>query len=130
MTAKPPDPERVARYRRGRRAEWIAAASMMMRGYRILFVRYKTPVGEIDLIAKRGRRIAFIEVKRRKTLDEALRSITPKLQHRVHHAAALWLRRHAPQFTGDTGFDVVALVPVSPLALPRPHYLKDAFKHR
>jgi len=132
MTLSPtPSPERIARYRRGRRAEWIAALFMLTRGYRILHLRYKTPVGEIDLVAKRGRRIAFVEVKRRKTLDEAILSVTPKLQQRVMRAAELWLRRHARDHDGDIGFDVVALVPAKGI-IPAlwPHYLKDAFDHR
>lgn len=126
----PPAPDRIARHRSGQRAEWFAAACLMLRGYRILYLRYKTPVGEIDLIARRGRRIAFVEVKRRNTLDEALRAVTPTLRQRVTRAAELWRRRHAPHHAGDIGFDVVALVPTSRLRLLRPHYLKDAFEHR
>ncbi len=122
--------ERLARYKSGRRAEWYAAACLMLRGYRILHIRYKTPLGEIDVIAKRRRRIAFVEVKRRKSLDDALNSITPKLQHRVRQAAALWLRRHAASYTGDSGYDVMALVPAKRWPILRPHYLKDAFDHR
>jgi len=126
-----PDPERIARYRRGKRAEWIAAFSMVFRGYRILHLRYKTPVGEIDLVARRGRRIAFVEVKQRRTFDDAILSITPRLQQRVTRAAELWLRRNAPQHGGDTGFDVIALVPVAGvMPVLWPHYLKDAFDHR
>lgn len=103
---------------------------MIVRGYRILDMRYKTPVGEIDIVAKRGRRIAFIEVKRRASLDDALASVTPRLQDRVARAAALWLRRHAPEYTQTAAFDVIALVPVSRVPLLRPHYVKDAFEHR
>ncbi|MGI9406441.1 MAG: YraN family protein [Hyphomicrobiaceae bacterium] len=125
MTRHQPDGERIARYKRGKRAEWVAAAVMMSRGYRILHLRYKTPVGEIDIVAKRGHRIAFVEVKQRRSLDDALRSITPNLRQRVTRASELWLRRHAPEFRGDFGFDVVALVPRR-----WPHYLKDAFDHR
>ena len=54
------------RERRGRIAEWIAAAFLCLKGYRILARRYRSKLGEIDLIAVRGRRLAFVEVKRRK----------------------------------------------------------------
>lgn len=130
MNGRAPKPDRIARYKKGRRAEWYAAAVLALRGYRILHVRYKTPLGEIDVIAKRGRRIAFVEVKRRRTLDDALNAITPKLQHRVCQAATLWLRRHAPAHDGDVGYDVMAIVPGARLPILRPHYLKDAFDHR
>src|SRR5262245_23358717 len=57
-------PERIARYRRGRLSEWLAAAVLLGKGYRLLGRRIRTPFGEIDLIALRGRRLAFVEVKR------------------------------------------------------------------
>ena len=62
-----PSPDRIARYRRGRLSEWLAAAALLAKGYRILGRRVRTPYGEIDLIAVRGRRLAFVEVKRRAT---------------------------------------------------------------
>ena len=62
-----PSPDRIARYRRGRLSEWVAAAALLAKGYRILGRRVRTPYGEIDLIAVRGRRLAFVEVKRRAT---------------------------------------------------------------
>ena len=49
-------PERIERYRRGRLSEWVAAAALLAKGYRILARRTRTPYGEIDLIAERGRR--------------------------------------------------------------------------
>ena len=83
---------RRARYRAGRWSEWIAAALLMAKGYRILGLRAKTPKGEIDLIAVRGRRLAFVEVKRRLTLEDAEASITSRQRERVRQAALLWLR--------------------------------------
>lgn len=130
MTRPSQEQDRAARYKRGLRAEWVAVVCLLLRGYRILFMRYKTPVGEIDLIARRGRRIAFVEVKRRTSLDAALRSITPTLRQRVQNAAELWRRRHAPHFSGEIGFDVVVLAPSARFRVLRPHYLKDAFDHR
>ena len=54
---------RVAAYRHGLRAEIAAASLLLAKGYRILARRYKTPLGEIDLVVRRGSTIAFVEVK-------------------------------------------------------------------
>jgi putative endonuclease len=102
---------RRARYRAGRWSEWIAAALLMAKGYRILGLRAKTPKGEIDLIAVRGRRLAFVEVKRRLTLEDAEASITPRQRERVRQAALLWLARNARYQQHDLGFDLVFIMP-------------------
>ncbi len=102
---------RRARYRRGRRSEWVAALLLMAKGYRILRRREKTPAGEIDLIAVRGRRLAFVEVKRQQTLEEAQASITPRQRQRVRRAALLWLGRHARYQQHELGFDIVFVLP-------------------
>ncbi|MEO0619180.1 MAG: YraN family protein [Pseudomonadota bacterium] len=128
--------ERVSRYMRGRRAEWLAAAMMMSRGYRLLALRERTPVGELDLVVKRGRRVAFVEVKQRATRDAALFAVTPRNRQRVVAASDHWLARYAPRFDGVRGYDVVVVV-AGPgvafgrrrFALPRVYYLKDAFLH-
>ncbi len=77
-TDVPPDaspklaaPERVAAFRTGLSAETRAAAFLMAKGYRILAKRFKTPYGEIDIVAKKRDLIAFIEVKARARLDDA-----------------------------------------------------------
>jgi hypothetical protein len=63
--------KRIRAYRCGRFAEAIAALLLRAKGHRILARRYKTPVGEIDLVALKGRRLAFVEVKQRRTIDDA-----------------------------------------------------------
>jgi putative endonuclease len=63
--------------RRGRRAESLAVWLLRLKGYRLLARRYKTSVGEIDLIARRGRTIAFVEVNSRPTMEEATEAATP-----------------------------------------------------
>lgn len=100
---------RRARYRLGLRAEWIAALALRLAGYRILARRERTPLGEIDLIAVRGRRLAFIEVKRRATEEEAQASITAAQRERVRRAAGLWLARNARYQSHEIGFDIVFL---------------------
>jgi Holliday junction resolvase-like predicted endonuclease len=63
--------KRIRAYRHGLFAETIAALLLRTKGHRILARRYKTPVGEIDLVALKGRRLAFVEVKQRRTIDDA-----------------------------------------------------------
>jgi len=102
---------RRRRYRSGLNAEMIVAGVYMAFGHRILGRRFKTPVGEIDLIAVKGRRIAFIEVKRRASAEEAEDAITLTMRRRVRRAADLWLARN-PKYQGhDVGFDLVFVLP-------------------
>lgn len=95
-----------AAWQRGLVAETWAAWWLRLKGYRILETRYKTPVGEIDLVAKRGRLIAFVEVKARDTPGAAAQAITPKQQQRISRAAEIFLKDH-PQT--DARFDVVLI---------------------
>lgn len=101
---------RRARNRSGLRAEWVAALALRLRGYRILGRRVKTPAGEIDLIALRGRRLAFVEVKRRATLEAAEAAITATQRARIRRAADLWLARNVRYQSCEQTFDVVFLI--------------------
>lgn len=110
--------------RRGRLAEWLAAAWLVLRGYRILERRHRSRAGEIDLIAVRGRRLAFVEVKHRSTLDEAIRSVGDGQCRRIGDAAEGWVWRH-PRYRGhEIGLDAVFLAPGR---LPR--HLPDALQN-
>ena len=102
---------RQVRQRRGHRAEWLAALALRVRVYRIVARGQKTPLGEIDLIAVRGRRLAFVEVKRRATRAEAEAAITPEQRARVRRAAGLWLARNARYQSHEIGFDLVFQLP-------------------
>ena len=103
--------ERRRRHRSGLNAETIVAALLIASGHRILARRFKTPVGEIDLIAVKAGRIAFVEVKRRSTSEDCEAAITPMLRHRVRRAANLWLARNPRFQQHDIGFDLVFVVP-------------------
>ncbi len=61
----------------GRAAEWVAAAWLMLHGWRVLAFRLQAPGAEIDLLARRGAVLAVVEVKRRATLDRALEALHP-----------------------------------------------------
>lgn len=96
---------------RGQWSEILAAGLLLAKGYRILARRWRSPVGEIDLIAVRGRRLAFVEVKHRATLDDCHEAITPAQARRIHRAADYWLARHAAYRTHDLAFDAIHWAP-------------------
>jgi putative endonuclease len=91
--------DRRASLRRGQRAEWVAATLLMLKGYRILGRRCRTRAGEIDLIAVRGSVVVFIEVKHRRTLEDAACAISLDQSQRLRRAAELWLAKR-PRFQG------------------------------
>lgn len=82
---------------------------LMGKGYRIISWRYKTPVGEIDIIAKRGEVLAFVEVKLRADTDAGLYAITPRAQQRISRAAGHFLASRARFSGASPRFDAVAI---------------------
>ncbi len=97
--------------RRGRFAEATASVFLMLKGYRIIARRVRTPLGELDLIAVRGRRLAFVEVKYRDTLSAATRAVGRRQAMRMAVAAARWCWRH-PAYRGyRIGLDALYLAP-------------------
>jgi putative endonuclease len=104
-------------------AETLAAWSLRLRGYRILARRYRTPLGEIDLVVRRGGLLAFVEVKARPDLEQALCALGPQQRDRTRRAAELFLLRH-PQHAGCVlRFDLIA---IRPWRLPR--HMADAWR--
>lgn len=98
-------------YRRGHRGEWLAAAALVAKGFRILARRYKTRLGEIDLIARRGDLVLIVEVKARRTLAEAMEAIAYGSERRIEGAADLWLSRQPDHGKLAIRFDMVAVLP-------------------
>ena len=118
-----PDPERVSREGSGRWAEHVAAVFLMLHGYWILARRHRTPYGEIDIIAQRGKRIAFVEVKHRRTREDAEAALRPHQARRVAQAAAHWIKQRRQFAEYEQSFDAV-------FVLPRawPILVRDAYK--
>jgi len=85
---------RRATFLRGQRAEWIAMLFLITKGYRPLARRFSAAGGEIDLVMSRGGTIAFIEVKARGMMDDALTAISATKRRRFSRAARAWLARH------------------------------------
>lgn len=98
---------------KGRFAESMAAFYLRLKGYSILHKRYKTPMGEVDLIAKRGSWVVFVEVKARQTLEEAVEAIRPQQQQRILKAAELYLSRTPQLAPLNLRFDAILLTPNS-----------------
>ncbi|TPI13713.1 YraN family protein [Mesorhizobium sp. B4-1-3] len=98
-------------YRRGHRGEWLAALALMLKGYRILARRHRTRLGEIDLIARRGDLVLFVEVKARRTVIEAMEAIGRESERRIEGAADLWLSRQPDYGRLSMRFDMVAVLP-------------------
>jgi putative endonuclease len=111
MPPKVAAPERVAAFRTGLSAETRAAAYLIAKGYRILAKRFRTPYGEIDIVARRRNLLAFVEVKARNTLDEAAYAVTPRQQRRIIDAAQAWLMAHPEHADFDMRFDVMLIAP-------------------
>jgi putative endonuclease len=114
--AKIASPARLAAFRTGVSAESRAAVYLMAKGYRILAKRFRTPYGEIDLVARKRNLIAFVEVKARPSLDDAAYAVTPRQQARIIAAAQGWLMAHPDHAEFELRFDAVLIAPRS---LPR-----------
>ncbi|WP_374575107.1 YraN family protein [Phenylobacterium sp.] len=95
----------------GRRGEVWAALWLMAKGYRILGFRLRTPQGEIDLLAQRGRVLAVVEVKRRRTLEEALEAVGADQRGRLRRAGAALAARRPALRDAAVRLDLVALAP-------------------
>lgn len=114
---------RAAREAAGRRAEQAAALLLRLKGYRVLARRFRTPVGEIDLVARRRTRLAFVEVKARSRQDALGEVLTDRQRDRIARAAEAFLQRHPQQAVQAIGFD---LITVSAGLWPR--HLQDVWR--
>jgi putative endonuclease len=106
-----PKPERQAAFRLGLSAESRAAAFLVAKGYRIVARRWKSPVGEIDIVARRRRVLVFVEVKARERLDDAAESVTGRQKRRIVAAAEAWLAHNPDDIHCDIRFDAMLVAP-------------------
>jgi putative endonuclease len=108
---------------RGRRAEALAAWWLRAKGYTILARRVKLHAGEIDLVARKGDVICFIEVKERATREAALGAVTPTAWRRIARAAELWMAQR-PRFNAcGWRYDIIAIAPGY-----LPSHMRDAWR--
>ena len=111
-----PAPERQIAFKFGISAESRAAAFLIAKGYRILARRYRSPAGEIDIVARRRGLLVFVEVKARERLDDAAEAVIVRQQRRIIAAAEAWLAAHPDDVNCDIRFDVML---VAPKTMPR-----------
>ncbi|WP_417692358.1 YraN family protein [Roseibium sp.] len=112
-------------YKLGLSAENRAALALRLTGWRILKRRFKTGSGEIDLIAKRGNTVAFIEVKARRNRESALDAVTPTAQRRIVKAARIFIAGHPKAVFYTLRFDVMIVRPWR-----WPEHIVNAFQAR
>jgi putative endonuclease len=111
QTPRTPSPERQVAFRLGISAESRAAALLIAKGFRILARRYRSPVGEIDIVARRRHLLVFVEVKARERLDDAAWSVTDRQRSRIIAAAEAWLADHPDSSIHDIRFDAMLVAP-------------------
>ena len=102
--------------RRGRLAEWLCLWHLRLRGWHIVARDWRCPSGEIDILARRGKVLAVIEVKSRGELAVAASALAPRQRRRIVRAAEAFLTQRSDLAGLDLRFDVML---VAPLHLPR-----------
>ena len=95
----------------GHWAEYVALVHLMLKGYRILGFRLKLPQGEIDILALRGRRLAVVEVKQRRSHEEAWESVSDVQQERLWQSALSLQAGHPRLKALDLGIDLYTIAP-------------------
>ena len=118
-----PNPERVAAFRTGLSAESCAAMLLVAKGFRIIARRWRSPVGEIDIVARRRSLLVFVEVKARNDLDDAAESVTVRQRSRIAAAAEAWLATYPDPSVTEMRFDAIL---VAPGKMPR--HIQAAFE--
>jgi len=106
-----PSRERVAAFRLGLSAESRAAMLLIAKAYRIVARRWKTPFGEVDIVARRHRDLVFVEVKARDNFDDAAEAVTERSKQRIVAAAEAWLTHHPDDAQCFIRFDVILVAP-------------------
>lgn len=108
--------------RRGHFSEYLAALSLLLRGYRILAMRYRVKAGEIDIIARKGDLVSFIEVKARSTSADSVFAVSGLTQSRIRNASMHWLQTQKDAGGLSWSYDIVAVRPWR-----WPEHFRDAF---
>lgn len=112
----------------GAQGEELAAAFLKRLGYTIVERNFRCHGGEVDIIARDGKTLVFVEVKSRRTLAYGVPqlAVTPFKQRQISKAALTWLARHRLQ-ESPARFDVVAVL-FNPAAPPQIDHIPNAFE--
>ena len=108
--------------RRGHFSEYLAALSLMLRGYRIVAMRYRVKAGEIDIIARKRDLVSFVEVKARATAADSVFAVGGSTQTRIRNASLHWLQAQKDAGELSYSYDIVAVRPWR-----WPEHFRDAF---
>lgn len=111
MRPRGADRKRIRAERLGRWSEYRAALALLLKGYRIVALRYKTRAGEVDIIARRGDLVIFVEVKARKDLRAGVDAVGYEAERRIANAADHWLRRQTDATRLSLRNDIVVVRP-------------------
>jgi putative endonuclease len=103
--------KRQKAWRRGHISEYLAAVFLLLKGYRIVAIRHRTKLGEIDIIARKGDLAVFVEVKARRGEQEAIDAVSFSAQKRIRAASDLWLARQPDYALLSQRYDIVAILP-------------------
>lgn len=114
--------DRRKAYRWGHLAEYCAALYLFAKGYRILAIRHRTRLGEIDVIARKGDLVVFVEVKARTDERLAVDAVGFMTQRRIRAASDLWLAKRADHARLSQRYDIIAI-----LFGRLPRHFPDAF---
>lgn len=109
-------------WRRGRRAEWLAAWWLRLKGYRIQARNFRAGGGEVDLLARRGDALVAVEVKWRPGRRQAAEAVSARQKHRLGRAARLFWARQPDADRITLRFDVILMAPWS-----LPHHIENAW---
>jgi len=107
---------------RGHISEYYAVIYLLLKGYRIKAMRFRTKSGEVDIIARKGDLVAFIEVKARRITGDAIFAVDPSTQRRIRSASLTWVARQPDAAVLSYRYDIIAVTPWS-----RPQHFPDAF---
>jgi putative endonuclease len=105
-------------YRMGHAAEWRAVWRLRLAGYSVLTRRYRTRLGEIDIVARRGNVLVFVEVKSRASVAAAADALGGRQFGRVARAASLFIANHPRLAACSVRFDAVLVSGFWPKHLP------------
>ena len=114
--------DRKKALRRGHVSEYFAAFALMLRGYRIVAMRYRIKSGEIDIIARKGDLVSFVEVKARATSADSVFAVGGSTQSRIRNASLHWLQTQRDPARLSWSYDIVAVRPWR-----WPEHFRDAF---
>lgn len=121
MATRSRDDRRKA-FIRGHVSEYYAAVYLLLNGYRIRAMRFRTKSGEVDIIARKGDLIAFVEVKARRITGDAIFAVDPSTQRRIRNASLGWIARQEDAAMLSFRYDIIAVSPWR-----KPQHFTDAF---